>query len=88
MTFFDNSCLIGQFKCDILSAEYAVNRPILARSEFLHSFGALAETPVNSAGSRQECLAPSTKLSREMVIPTYQVMVGIEQKGILRLKAA
>jgi len=49
MAFFHNNCPNGQFKCDTLSSEYAVNRPNQARSEILDVVLELAGKPENSA---------------------------------------
>jgi hypothetical protein len=49
MAFFKNNCPNGQFKCDILPGEYAVNRSNQARSEIQDNLGALAKMPVLSA---------------------------------------
>jgi hypothetical protein len=64
MSFFDNSCLNGQFKCDILSGKYAVKLPNPARSEMLDDFRRLAEMPGNSRDWRQKCPMAQAKLSR------------------------
>jgi len=64
MTFFHNNCPNGQFKCDILSGEYAVNRPIQARAEILVVLERLAEMPENSAVERRKRPMARAKLSR------------------------
>jgi hypothetical protein len=64
MTFLHNNCPNGQFKCDKLSGEYAVNRPNQARAEILDDFDPLAEIPGNSTRQRQKCPVARAKLSR------------------------
>jgi len=39
MAFFKNNCPNGQFKCDMLPGEYAVNRSNQARSEIQETSG-------------------------------------------------
>jgi hypothetical protein len=45
MAFFENNCPNGQFKYAYSAGEFAVNRPIQARSEMLDDLRSLAEMP-------------------------------------------